>query len=71
MLANKWILFALSLAVAIVSYLSTVDWHTLLPSEAGGIVAAIGLLKAVLSAVMPPTTQPTITATGSSLFTHT
>jgi hypothetical protein len=68
---NKWALFALSFAVTMLGYLSTVDWTTLLPSKAGAIISAIGIAKMILDAIMPPTGQSTITSTGNSLFTHT
>lgn len=59
MLTNKWVLFGLSSASAILAYLSTVDWTTLLPTKAGAIIIAIGAIKAVLSALTPAEAQPT------------
>lgn len=59
MLTNKWVLFGLSSASAVIAYLGTVDWGTLLPSKAGAIIMAIGAVKAVLTALLPSSTQPT------------
>lgn len=55
-LTNKWTMFALSAATAAVGYLGTVDWNTLEPSYAGGIVSALGMAKMILSALRPATT---------------
>ena len=57
MLTNKWIIVALGALVTLTGYFSTVDWNTLLPSQAG--------------AIMPPPGQNVIKSTGGSILTHT
>jgi hypothetical protein len=73
MLVNKWVLFALSLIAVVVAYLGTVDWQTLAPSQAGAILMAIAVVKAIVAAVMPPASQKTITAqpAAGGIVTHT
>lgn len=68
---NKWIMLALNVLVMVVGYLATVNWNTYLPSDAGSIVMALGAIKAVLAAIMPPASQSTITSTGGTIVTHT
>ena len=71
MLANKWINVALGAAVALLGYFGTIDWNTLEPSEAGAILSAIGVLKLIIGAIMPPNGQAVIVKTGGSILTHT
>lgn len=70
MIANKWINVALGLAVALLGYFSTVDWATLLPTQAGTIVSAIGVLKIILGAIAPPNGQSMFVSTGGAILTH-
>ncbi len=71
MLINKWLLVALGALTAVVGYLGTVDWNTMAPTYAGGIVMALGLVKALVGSLMPPASQTTIVKTGGSVVTHT
>jgi len=70
MLTNKWVQFALSLVIALLGYLATVDWTTLLPSKAGVIVSVIGVAKMILNA-LAPSANATVIPTGGSVITHT
>lgn len=71
MLTNKWIVVALGALITLIGYFSTVDWATLLPSDAGGIIAALGLAKVLIGAIMPSPGQGVIRSTGGSILTHT
>jgi hypothetical protein len=71
MITNKNVLMLLGLAVVIVGYFGTLDWNTLWPSGAGDVLIVIGLAKAVLAYLMPPTSQQNVAATGNFFFTHT
>jgi hypothetical protein len=71
MLTNKWVLVALGALTTLVGYFGTVDWNTMLPSDAGGIVIVIGAVKFVLASLMPPVGQANITKTAGTFFTHT
>lgn len=74
MIFNKYALIALGALGALVSYLSTVDWSSMLPSsKAGAVVTLILVLKTVLASLMPPPSQKTIVADSQAggLITHT
>ena len=71
MLINKYLSLALNLAVALVAILGGADWSSLAPKQAGTIIVVIAMVKAVLNVLQPPASQPTITATGNALITHT
>ena len=71
MLTNKWIIVALGALVTLIGYFGTVDWSTLLPSEAGAIISALGLAKILIGLIMPPASQGVIKSTGGSILTHT
>jgi hypothetical protein len=71
MITNKLVLMLLGLAVVVISYLTTVDWSTLWPSEAGVVLMALGVIKTVLAYLMPPTSQKTIEPTGKWFFPFT
>ena len=71
MIANKWIHFALGVALVVVGYAATQDWSSLIDPKTGGtIVVLIGIAKTILSALQPGTGQ-SVTATGGSIITHT
>jgi len=71
MLTNKWLLVLMGAASALLGYFGTVDWNTMVPSEAGAIITALGVAKVVLAGLMPPNNQRVITMTGGRFFTHT
>ena len=70
MIVNKWIHFAMSMAIVLFSAMAAFDWTTLVdPATAAKIVAAIGLAKLVLNALNPASDAP-LRVTGDMLVTH-
>lgn len=51
MKGNKWVHFGLGAATALLGYLATVDWATLVPTKAGVIVSLVGVAKMIITQV--------------------
>lgn len=70
MLANKWIQFGLSAAIAFVGVAVGFDWTSVVGQQTGGvIVAALGGVKMVLNS-MAPAPGASVVATDGTLVTH-